>query len=66
MNIQLNGESRSCPDSFTLAELIVELGFEGQPVLVELNGEPVHVRDHKHTRLKEGDSLELVRIVAGG
>lgn len=66
MTIQVNGEARTCSEPFSLTDLIIDLGFKGQPVLVELNGEPIHVRDHGTTQLKDGDSIEIVRIVAGG
>ncbi|MEM7148161.1 MAG: sulfur carrier protein ThiS [Verrucomicrobiota bacterium] len=66
MTIQVNGESRSCPDSSTILELLAELGFKDQPVLVELNGQPVHQREHQSIKLKDGDTIELVRFVAGG
>jgi sulfur carrier protein len=66
MTIQLNGESRTCQDSQTLVSLLEELGFTGQPVLVEHNGEALHHRDFNSVTLKEGDTIELIRIVAGG
>jgi sulfur carrier protein len=66
MTIQLNGEPRTCRESLSIAALLEELGFSGQPVLVERNGDALHKRDFPSTSLKEGDTIELIRIVAGG
>jgi sulfur carrier protein len=66
MTIHLNGEPRTCTDSLSVATLLDELGFKGQPVLVECNGEPIHKRNFDSTTLNEGDKIELIRIVAGG
>jgi thiamine biosynthesis protein ThiS len=49
-----------------VAGLLVELGLEGRPVLVERNGEALFPRDFGATALGDGDRLEIVRMVAGG
>ena len=62
-----NGESLDlefipCPlDQFLEAQ-----GFLPKSVVIELNGEAVSPSEFKSHIVKEGDSLEIVRIVAGG
>lgn len=66
VTIRLNGQSRSLPQSSTVAALLSELGFSGQPVLVEVNGEAVFPRHFDGAIFREGDVVEVIRIVAGG
>jgi sulfur carrier protein len=64
--IRLNGNPRPIAEGTALPALLANLGFAGQPVLVELNGEAVLPSEYPATQLKAGDVIELVRIVAGG
>ncbi len=58
----LDLESIPCPlDQFLEAQ-----GFLPKSVVIELNGEAVSPSEFKSHIMKEGDSLEIVRIVAGG
>jgi thiamine biosynthesis protein ThiS len=66
ITIRLNGKPRSVPDNSSVTALLGELGFAGQPVLVELNGAAVFPRDFDGTSLRDGDAMEVIRIVAGG
>lgn len=66
ITIRLNGKPRSLPGSSTVTALLGELGFAGQPVLVELNGAALFPRDFDGTVLRDGDAVEVIRIVAGG
>lgn len=50
----------------TLPDLFEVLGVRAKWVVVELNGEPVERADMPSTVLQSGDSIELVRAVAGG
>jgi len=63
--VLLNGEEKQVAAA-TIAQLVVELGLEGQPVAVERNREVVRRRDHDTTALAEGDVLEVVTLVGGG
>lgn len=66
MLLQLNGESRTFPDSLTLAALVEQLGMKADRVAVELNLEIVPRTQWQDTQLKDGDKLEIVHFVGGG
>lgn len=71
LTLTLNGEERKLPRNdrageLPLPELLEELGFGKIPVLVEHNGLALRARDHAETTIHDGDSLEIIRIVAGG
>jgi sulfur carrier protein len=70
MNLHINGEPRSFPDSpslgFTLAALIESLNMKPDRVAVELNREIVPRNLWPETPLKDGDRLEIVHFVGGG
>ena len=66
MTITLNGKPHELAGPLTVRELLVELGFEGKPVVVELNQEPVFPRDHKQTRVEADSKVEIVALAAGG
>lgn len=62
----INGESRSFPDSLTLSQLVESLGLAGKRIAIEKNGEIVPRSQHADTRLASGDRLEIVVAVGGG
>lgn len=66
INLVVNGDGREVPPETTVAGLLVELGLEGRPVLVERNGDALFPRDFAVTALGDGDRVEIVRMVAGG
>ena len=66
MDVVANGEAVTVRSGATVADLIAQLGLGAKWVLVERNGDPVARAELTRTRLREGDSLELVRAVAGG
>lgn len=66
MKLHLNGDLRDTPDLATVADLAHWLGLPPFGSAVELNGEVVRRADHPATPLKEGDRLEVVRLVGGG
>ena len=59
---RLNLESLPCP----LDQFLEDQGFLPKSVVIELNGEAVSPSEFKSHMVKEGDSLEIVKIVAGG
>jgi sulfur carrier protein len=61
-----NGEPVQLPDGATVNDLLAALRLGGKWVLVERNGEPVPRPELGTTVLADGDTLELVRAVAGG
>ncbi|MBV9489283.1 MAG: sulfur carrier protein ThiS [Verrucomicrobia bacterium] len=66
MKVFVNGQASVQPENLTLSELLVALQLPEKAVLVERNRYPVAREDFKTTRLTEGDSVELVQMVAGG
>ena len=66
MKLTLNGEVREAPELATLAELAAWLELPAYGSAIELNGEVIRRADHATTPLREGDRLEVVRLVGGG
>ena len=53
-------------ESLTVLGLLEQRELVGKRVAVERNGEIVPRASHAHTRLCEGDQLEIVVAVGGG
>jgi thiamine biosynthesis protein ThiS len=66
MRLTINGESVDAPQLATVAELAVWLELPSFGSAVELNGAVIRKAEHAATGLKEGDRLEVVRLVGGG
>ena len=67
MNIMLNGESRKLPSSsYTIFNLLSELGYVGKRIAVELNGDIVPKGQHEAHQIQDGDNIEIVVAVGGG
>jgi thiamine biosynthesis protein ThiS len=54
------------PQLATLAEVAAWLGLPTFGSAVELNGAVVRKADYASTEMKEGDRMEIVRLVGGG
>lgn len=66
MKLHINGDPRETPTLTTLADLATWLELPAFGSAIELNGEVIRRTDHANTPLKEGDRLEVVRLVGGG
>jgi sulfur carrier protein len=66
MTLMLNGKQRHVPCEANLSNLLVSLQLAEKLVLVELNGNPVERANFAVTKLGEGDTVEIVRMVGGG
>lgn len=66
MKLVLNGQPREAPELVTVADLAAWLALPAFGSAIELNGEVIRRADHAATPLKEGDCLEVVRLVGGG
>jgi thiazole synthase len=62
----VNGESRTLPDSLTVAQLLQHLGYDRRRVAVEINGEVVPTVRHGEHLLTTADRIEIVTLVGGG
>ena len=56
----------SLPAAFPSLPCVASLPMGEQPVLVELNGNAILAREFENTRISEGDTVEVIRMVAGG
>ncbi|MGB7376997.1 MAG: sulfur carrier protein ThiS [Rivularia sp. (in: cyanobacteria)] len=66
LELQVNGETRTCVEETNLPNLLVQLGYNPRLVAVEYNGEILHRQYWENTRIKQNDRLEIVTIVGGG
>ena len=69
MKLKINGDIKSIDnlnDELMLEGLLENLGYKPQLVVVELNGEIINPKFWISTKIKNGDSLEIVTIVGGG
>lgn len=66
MTLKLNGQAREMETGATILDLLMSLQLVEKLVLVELNGQAVPRADFPGTKLDEGDSIEIVRMVGGG
>ncbi|CAG1064646.1 Sulfur carrier protein ThiS [uncultured bacterium] len=66
MKIKVNGDMKELPDGATIDALLELLSIKAQGIAVEVNREIVPKRLFSGTALKEGDAVEIVRMVGGG
>jgi thiamine biosynthesis protein ThiS len=66
MQLTINGEAVEAPALGTVADLAAWLDLPSFGSAVELNGAVVRKSDFPNTRLKDGDQLEVIRLVGGG
>ncbi len=69
MKLKLNGEIKTIDNSkqeLLLEDLLENLGYKPQLVVVELNGEIISPKVWMSTKVKNGDCIEVVTIVGGG
>ncbi len=66
IKIQINGKEKKIEKKMTLASLLELEGISLKGTAVELNREIVYESMVQQIIIKDGDILELVRIVGGG
>lgn len=66
MQIQLNGQARTCRDGLTLDELLADAGYAGRRVAVEVNRDIVPRSTYAQHALHDGDHVEIVHAIGGG
>ncbi|HLF70580.1 MAG TPA: sulfur carrier protein ThiS [Dehalococcoidia bacterium] len=62
----LNGKEREVEDGTTLPALIETLGVDRRAIAVAHNGEVVRRDQYDGVVLRDGDRVEVVRMVGGG
>ena len=66
MRLVINGQEKQAPALSNMAQLATWLQLPPFGSAVELNGQVIRRAEHPVTLLKEGDHLEVVRLVGGG
>ena len=66
MNISINKEMISLPEETTVTGLLDRLDIERKNIAVEINMEIIPKSEFDEYRLKENDSVEIIRAVGGG
>ena len=66
MKATINGERRELAEGTTLAALLETLGLTPGGIAVAVNAHVVRRVDFERHRLDEGDTVEIIRAVAGG
>lgn len=66
MKIKINGESKEVETSISVAELLEDINTPAVGVAVEVNREIIPRSKHGSSKLKEGDRVEIIRMVGGG
>ena len=64
--ITVNGELRRCPPGLTLPQVLEQLGYRPELVVVEFNGTIRSRSTWEGCVVVESDVLEVVTIVGGG
>ena len=65
MTLTINGEARAT-EATTVSELLASVSLPSRMVVVEHNGEIVPRDRHDQQPLRDGDTLEVVQMMAGG
>lgn len=66
IKICANGGEVALAETTPLPDFLSARGFRKGQVVVEYNGSALTPREAEAVILRDGDSLEIVRIVAGG
>lgn len=65
MKLIVNGQPRDV-NAQTMAELVIELGYEDVPVATALNRSVIRKTDRATTPLHHGDQIEILVPMQGG
>lgn len=66
MRIVINGKPRDIDGELALPALLASLAIDPRLVAVGINGDVVAKDTYAATVVREGDELEIVRMVGGG
>jgi sulfur carrier protein len=66
IQLQVNGETRTCPPETSLPAFLDSIDLNPQLVAVEYNGEILQRQMWPETLMQMDDNLEIVTIVGGG
>ena len=66
VKLTVNGEAYEAKPLGSVTALLEEMGIGGRPVVVVLNDEVIPASTRCTCGLREGDSVDLFRLVGGG
>lgn len=64
--LRVNGRPVELPETTPLLDYVRELGVDPRAIAVEVNGEIIQREAYADCRLRDGDAVEIVRMVGGG
>lgn len=64
--VTVNGKRRQLEGDIDIVGLLQALSIDARTVAVARNGEVVPRDQHANVAVREGDSVEIVRMVGGG
>jgi sulfur carrier protein len=62
----INGEARELPSGITIAVLLEQLGIVRSGIAVAKNERVVRRVEYESSTIGEGDTVEIIKAVAGG
>jgi thiamine biosynthesis protein ThiS len=66
ITLTINGRERQLPGELSLPALLTELGVDRRMVAVAHNGEVIPRATYDAVTVRDGDRVEVVRMVGGG
>ena len=66
MIIKLNGTNQSFTDDISISELLDDIKLSLSSIAIAANGNIISKNEYKKTKLKDMDTVEIVRPVGGG
>ena len=66
MIIKLNGKNQSFNDDISVSELLDDIKISLSSIAIAINGNIIPKNEYKKTKLKDMDTVEIVRPVGGG
>jgi thiamine biosynthesis protein ThiS len=66
IQVTVNGRAREFDAELSLPELIRRLEISHPRIAVAYNGTVLRQEEHAGTTVRDGDTLEIVRMVGGG
>jgi sulfur carrier protein len=62
----INGEARELPNGITVAALLERLGLARSGIAVAMNERVVRRAEFESSTIADGDTVEIIKAVAGG
>lgn len=66
MFVTLNGKKQEIKEAMPLSRLLTEFKVPEKGVAIEVNGNIIPRSEFSNLRIREGDIIEMLRIVGGG